>query len=166
MVLDLDDAALLARSDVVGVGSVSQVRAHLSGDGRVVTLATLQLHRPVRGCAEGDALVVELPGGELAGLAHSVSGAPRLAEGQMIVAFLERHGPVFRPLGLAMGVYYVDGGRAGILSARRHLRGLSLVAPTPTPGGARAGRQPVASSEPLAALLARLDGYQAQALVR
>jgi hypothetical protein len=162
MALDLDDEALVRRSDVVAVASVSRLEVVLGPDQSVSTLAKLQIHRPVRGCAEGDELVLQLPGGLFAGLQHAVAGSPSLRPGQVVLAFMERHGPVVRLMGLSLGLYCIDGAPQQPWRAQRKLNGLVLVAEGDAgqKGQATTTRRPPPQGPvPLDRLLDRLDGY-------
>ena len=159
VVQDLDEPQLLQRSAVVGVMAVVGKQTLQLAEGAVATAVQLQVHRAVKGCQAGEQLAMLLPGGNLHGLVHQVSGAPEVQHGQMLVAFLEGTSPQLRPLGLSLGIYYVEGSSQRHWQVRRNLTGLSLlrhgiprVAAT-----AQVGRSPHDLAEPLEPFLARLD---------
>lgn len=77
--------------------------------GRIFTRYTMQVEEYFFG--DGAATIeVELLGGEINGIAQSVSGVPRLALGTTRLLFLRKHpqGLRFTPIQLGLGVYDFD----------------------------------------------------------
>ena len=152
-VVALPEAELVAQADAVVVASVSQIETYVTAKGTIRTRALLQVHDGIRGAHEGDVLTLDLPGGTYRGVHAVVSGTPVLAQGQLLLAFLEASGTVYRPLGLAYGVYNVALS-AGTWHAVRDLNGLALV----NRNGLLVRPQAARSGEDLNAMLSRLHG--------
>ncbi len=165
-VLGLDEAQLVQRSDCIAAGSVIQTEVVLDADQQVRTHVQLQVHQGMQHCQEGQILTLDLPGGVWGGIAHRVAGVPQLVPGQLVVAFLQRQGSCYRPLGLSLGVYYVEAPAAASADYRVHrkLDGLQVLAPAAlVPGRLGLVRQ-AGDAEPLQAFLARLRQHlEAQA---
>jgi hypothetical protein len=159
VVLDLSEAQLVARSDIIAVGSVVQTETHLNAQHQVRTDVWVQVHRPVRGTQEGELLRLSVPGGLYRGIMHAVDGVPKVAPGQLLVLFLQRSAQQdLRPLGLSLGVYYVDTDLPEGLGVRQNYAGLTLQRPRAAAAAVPRGQ----SIEPLATLLQRLDQTVAQ----
>jgi hypothetical protein len=148
-VLALSDRELAGRADTIAVAHVTAVRTVVHPGGRVATDATLEIQQSLKGVPAGATLTLEIPGGVVDGMVFTTVGAPSLSPGSLVFGYFEAHGPVYRPLGLAYGLYQV---RGADWTAHRDLRGLALV----TPRGEPADGIATTGSEPLAHLLERV----------
>lgn len=98
-------------SDAVVRGRVTGTASRATRDGRIVTEVEIAVDETWKG-APGEVLRVVVPGGRLPGVAMKVDAAPALAEGEEVVLFLARSGPVWQVSGLALGKYRVVAGEA------------------------------------------------------
>jgi hypothetical protein len=100
-------ASLIVRGRVTGLRVVRPPGLETS------TVATVAVDRVLKGAPVAFVSVL-VPGGDLGRTRTVMVGAPRLNVGDAAVFFLAR-GPdgVWRPVGLSMGVYRVQPGRAG-----------------------------------------------------
>ena len=119
--------ALAGRAEVVLVGQVEQIATRQARGliYREITLRTLA-------CLKGKCAVREFlhsPGGERRGFVMHVPGAAQFVTSTTVVVYGRRvkGSRVLRPLGLAQGVFHLEG-----QSARRDLRGMCLVGPRAT----------------------------------
>ncbi len=134
IVIAMPEAELVRAADAIFVGTVLEVAAHLDEGGRIMTQAHIQVTRAVRGVKRNAVVTLEYPGGRLAnGLAAFVDGTPKLAVGDRVFGFAERHAATLRPLGLRYGVLRVHGDGRGDEFVTRDTDGLVLVDRTGKP---------------------------------
>ncbi len=126
VVLAVPEAELVAAADIIVFATVAGL-APVQRDGMTNTKVELQVYRAIRGAEPGDVLTMHIPGGDRGGgITVYVPGAPKLAFGDMVFAFLERRGGVNRPLGMAYGLLEVREVAPGDLRVSRNLAGLTL----------------------------------------
>jgi len=84
-----DDAALVGASTAIVVATAGESRGRFAPGGWIETVTTLHVDEVVKGAiASGDIDVVEL-GGVAGTVGYAVAGAPRYAEGERVLLFLE-----------------------------------------------------------------------------
>ena len=138
---------------VVVMGVVVDRVVRVKKGSEIVTQAVLQIHQHIYGAEAMRFVTLEVPGGKLPnGLEAVVSGTPKLAVGDMVLGYFERHGDVFWPLGLAYGVLRVHLNSEGKAFVRRHMDGLRLIRGRDVSGRVQLLEQP----EPLSTYLRRL----------
>ena len=158
-VLALSEVELVARADVIAMGSVVHTSVYVKDKREVVTRAVLQINQHILGAEATRFLTVEVPGGELPnGLKAVTSGSPRLNVGDMVLGYFERHGDVFWPLGLSYGLLRVKLDGKGKAFVFRELDGLHLARVEPSPKTLNLLTTP----EPLTAYIKRIEGITAQ----
>ena len=87
-VLRMDMQSLVANSDKVVYGTVSDVESRLE-KGRVYTYTEIRVDESIKGDA-GETVTIRQIGGETEELATWVAGMPRFAEGEQVITFLEQ----------------------------------------------------------------------------
>ncbi len=157
IVVPMTEPELVAKSDLIVVGTVVRTRIVRAPSGAVMTRAEVQVSRGLRGAKQGEVVAVEVPGGALGdGTEVVVEGAPRLRPGDTFVGFLERHGNAGRPLGLSFGLLEVRQIGPGDQRVFRHLDGLVLM---PKAGTSLKPDLYVVAGEPLETFLARIADH-------
>lgn len=155
IIVPLAEPELAARADVIVFGTVLRTQTLRNPTGFIVTQAEVQVYRSVRGSKPGEFLIIEMPGGQLPdGDVAEVTGAPHLARGQTVVAFLQKRGQVLRPLGMAFGLLDVRGSGAAGQRVYRNLDGLQLLLPS---GRSAPAVKYAIEGVPLGDFLARID---------
>ena len=102
----LDD--LLAESDGIVVGTVSDVKARYVKDREIHTFVTLIDLEIVHGRYDAPRLILQLKGGEIDGDVLEIQGSPRFAPKDRVVLFLKDNGQAMVPfVGWAQGVFRV-----------------------------------------------------------
>jgi hypothetical protein len=128
---------LARRADAVVFGRVVTTRTLVSTTGVAVTAATFQVYDAVKGIEPGEVITVQMPGGESDGKVWKVAGAPRLAAGQMWLAFLNRHAEgVYTAWGMGYGLVPVRKSIAGELRVDNQRDVPALAGPAPEASGA------------------------------
>lgn len=141
-VLRMDMQSLVANSDKIVYGTVSDVESRLE-KGRVYTYTEIRVDESVKGQA-GESITIRQLGGETEELATWVAGMPRFAEGEQVITFLEQtKDPTLHVVtGMMQGKFKVVVGPDG---ATRHvvpyLGDISLVNETQPAGGTTEGSQ-------------------------
>jgi hypothetical protein len=134
-VVALSEQDLVSRSDVIVMGSVVHTSVGVKGGKEIVTRAVLQINQHLLGAEATRFVTLEVPGGELPnGLKAVTSGAPKLALGDIVLGYLERHGDVFWPLGLSYGLLRVRLNEKGEAFVFRQMDGLYLTRTSQTSG--------------------------------
>ncbi|PYV36254.1 MAG: hypothetical protein DMG06_31125, partial [Acidobacteria bacterium] len=102
----LDD--LLAESDGIVVGTVSDVKARYVKDREIHTFVTLIDLEIVHGRYDAPRLILQLKGGEIDGDVLEIQGSPRFTPKDRVILFLKDNGHAIVPLvGWAQGVFRV-----------------------------------------------------------
>jgi hypothetical protein len=101
-------------SEAVIRGVVERLAPRYSDDGSaIVTDVTIAVTSAWKGKhADGERVVVTIPGGEIGGYGEVNDGAPEFTEGEEVVVFLNRRGPRWHVNGRAMGKFHVEAGVA------------------------------------------------------
>ena len=161
IVVALDEATLVERVDTVVLGTVLQTRSEVGPKGGIITRATVQVGRSLKGHKSvGEAFEVVVPGGVLpSGLGSHVAGSPSLNRGDMLVGFFENRDGYQVPWGLSFGVLRVTGNSHAGFRVSRDVRGLSLVGLSGEPVSLTSI---AVQDEPLEVLWERLEHYGAQ----
>ena len=158
-VLALSEVELVARADVIAMGSVVHTSVYVKNKREVVTRAVLQINQHILGAEATRFLTVEVPGGALPnGIKAVTSGSPKLSVGDMVLGYFERHGDVFWPLGLSYGLLRIKLDGKGKAFVFRELDGLHLARVDPSPKTLNLLTTP----EPLTAYIKRIEGITAQ----
>lgn len=129
------DEALVDQAPLVVEGTVEAVGPAPEAAGLVATDATVRIERVLKGEApEGGTLAVRVPGGERPdGVGLAVRGAPRFAEGERVLLFLEPgEGDAWSPLHLMLGAFHA----VETPGRRIAVRDLAEATALPLPGGA------------------------------
>lgn len=111
--------ALVERSDAVVLGTVVAQRSTFR-QGIIWTTSTVEVEQCVIGeCQRVAAVMVETPGGTVAGVSQRITGAAEVLRGEAYLFFLEEAvGPAYRPVALVQGVMAVeeqdDGARVAV----------------------------------------------------
>jgi hypothetical protein len=147
------DAGLIVR------GRVTDVRSFVAANNRIDSVATVAVDSLLKGQAE-TFVSVRVPGGEIGRTRYVLMGAPVFRVGEQAVFFLKR-GPdsVWRPIGLTMGVYRLQGDAS---TGRPVVRPPVLPERTPaTRGDVRRRMMPVSEFESLVRLVMAAPPAQA-----
>ncbi|MDE2923306.1 MAG: hypothetical protein OYL92_17495 [Acidobacteriota bacterium] len=118
------DESMVERSEVIVFGEV--LRAAPAPDGRLPsTDFAVAVEDVLKGTVPGGTIIVRQPGGASAGgIAMKVLGLPMLAEGDRVLLFLDRANDVYRPVELALGMFFeVRSGQMALLMREPSLRG-------------------------------------------
>lgn len=120
VLLPMRDETLVARSELVVVGTVERIESVLLAGPRVVTRVTLAVERTVKGDPGGPTVVVTEPGGTAGRLRVGVPGTPSFAVGEHVLAFLRRRvdGSLVTTA-MALGKYTIAAALDGSVTARR-----------------------------------------------
>lgn len=158
VVLALDLASLVAKSDEIVLGTAGPQQARRSDDGQlIVTDMQLRVEESLKGAARaGDVLVVTRLGGKLRDIALQVPGEANFVPDQRVLVFLHAEGAANERhvVGMAQGVIPIAGTGPDAM-AMPNAGGMALV--ERTDGGALApGRAALAQPRPLAALRAEI----------
>lgn len=101
-VLPTDDS-MVERSEVIVFGEVRSATRALNG----VTDYSFEVEEVLKGFVPGGTIVVRQPGGLLpGGIAMRVQGLPMLAEGDRVLLFLDPPADAYRPVELALGIFF------------------------------------------------------------
>lgn len=150
VVVALDLAALVAKSDHIVVGVGGPQAARWSDDGRLIlTDMQLRVEESWKGTSRaGDVLVITRLGGKLRDVALQVPGEANFAPDQRVVAFLHAQGTSreLRVVGMAQGVITVQGTGTDAM-ALPNGGGMALVGST-VEGALTAARAAVAQPTP------------------
>src|SRR3954452_5097546 len=83
-----NDRDLVKRAEAIVIATAVESHAEMRGAGRIVTVATLQVERVVKGNVGGDTVQLAELGGAVAGHARLVPGSPRYETGTRYLVFL------------------------------------------------------------------------------
>lgn len=132
------DESMVRRSEVIVFGEV--LRAAPAPEGRLPsTDFAVAVEEVLKGTVQGGTIIVRQPGGVGPGdIGMKVLGLPMLAEGDRVLLFLERANDVFRPMELALGMFFeVRTGQTALLMREPSLRG-EVPMPADSAGAERA----------------------------
>lgn len=117
---------MAARADLVVLGTVTSQTAHWARNHeQIYTRVEIRIdERWVDRVGAGGTVTVLRPGGELDGLGQQALGEPQFAVGERAVLFLEKRGHLYRVVGLAQGLFRVQG-----TTAIQELPNLALARP-------------------------------------
>lgn len=150
--LSLDE--LVGHAAVVAVVEVRSLES-VARDGRIETLARLEVSRSLKGSEPGAALDAVIPGGVVGEWGQHVAGAPGLAAGETRIVFLFRDARgAWRFVGLAQGALLVD--RDDTRGEWLVRRALDARVVAPAPGGGLVD-VPYLAEEPLEPYLGRVE---------
>ena len=158
-VLALSESALVQSADLVALGKIERVRNYVDLNGQAFTRAEFRITRGVVGPKAGFLVTLEVPGGKLAnGMISVVEGAPEFQMAKVALIFAVQNHEVYRPMGLAYGVWDIVQDAKGLTRVVRDQHGLNLVSPV-----TRDVQAPSASAETelLDVVLARLKNHAA-----
>lgn len=125
--MDLDQ--LIAASDAIVVGTVSEALVDAGPSGEIYTFIVVRELELVRGDYEGDALILRSLGGETPEASVQVIGAPVLEAGDRVILFVEGNGEMIVPfVGLSQGVLWAEEIGLGVESPLRDSLGRRLLA--------------------------------------
>lgn len=154
VVLALDLAALVAKSDEIVLGTAGPQRARWSNDGKlIVTDMQLRVEESLKGPAHvGDVLVVTRMGGTLRDIALQVPGEANFGPDQRVLVFLHAEGSAKERhvVGMAQGVIPITGRGANAM-AMPNAGGTALVERTDD-GALAPGHAALAQPRPFVAL--------------
>ncbi len=103
----LDVPTLTLKAEVIVRGTVRSSSAHWSGDNRrIFTQIEIDVSESLKGEPLKTLSVVQ-PGGVVGDVGQRVSGVASYEEGEEVVLFLSRRGPMFQTLGMAQGKFRV-----------------------------------------------------------
>jgi hypothetical protein len=132
----LDVPTLTQKADVIVRGTVRSSGARWSGDNRrIFTQVEIDVVESLKGEPLKTVSVVQ-PGGVVGDIGQKVSGVATYEEGEEVVLFLARRGPLFQTLGLAQGKFRVlrsSDGKAAFASPDSESEALLLDAKTHEP---------------------------------
>lgn len=158
VVLALDLAALVAKSDEIVLGTAGPQQARWSADGKlIVTDMQLRVEESLKGNARvGDVLVVTRMGGTLLDVALQVPGEANFGPDQHVLVFLHAEGSAKERhvVGMAQGVIPIAGTGPDAM-AMPNAGGMALVERTDD-GALGPGRAALAQPRPLVALRAEI----------
>lgn len=104
-VLPTDDS-MVERSGTIVFGEVLSASPSLR-DGSAFTDYAFEVEEVLKGFVPGGTIVVRQPGGPLpGGIATRVQGLPMLAEGDRVLLFLDPLADAYRPVELALGIFF------------------------------------------------------------
>jgi len=150
----MDDATLLRSSDMVIVGTVSQIEsASVGHEGGISTYVHLDVNRVIKGPAAARTVVLREPGGVLGERTDWVFGAPEFWVGERDLLFLSRNADgTLQTNSLSMGKFTLGTDVAGNVTAvRDYGYGASMLVPST---GEMIEPQP--ETQPLQPLMRRL----------
>ena len=115
------DRELVARADLIFVGTVTRQHCELNSAGGAFTVVSLSIEKTLKGdVAAGDEIQLFEPGGEVGTHKTVVFGSPRLLDGQRYLIFTDFDGEYRRTsAGLGLGVFTLRGAEDGQLLAVR-----------------------------------------------
>jgi hypothetical protein len=120
LLVPMDDATLVARSDLVVEGRVERIESALLPGPRVVTRITLAVARALKGTPAAATIVVTEPGGSVGWLDVGIVDAPEFAVGEDVLVFLRRRDDgTLSTTALALGKYTITTELDGVRRARR-----------------------------------------------
>ena len=135
ILVPMPDDVLVARSDVIVVGTVEARESHRAGDGGVVTRTTIRVDEHLKGTAGASHVTVVEPGGRIGDQLVHVFGTPSYQLSERVLVFARRQ-PTgrLRTTGMALGKYRLVRAPGGSLLAARagpaaKLRALGSFAP-------------------------------------
>jgi hypothetical protein len=156
-IVAVSEAELTKMADAVVWATVMDSQSYMDAHNRIMTKVQMQVVKGLYGAKTKDMLTVEIPGGHLAnGLTATVPGAPRLALGEMVFAFLRAHGKTHRSLGLSFGMLKVHKNALGTYSVSRSTDDLNLVS---RQGKSVAAETVRIKDEPLNDLITRVQAH-------
>jgi hypothetical protein len=128
-VVAVPEEELTALSDAVVWSQVIDTNAFVDAQNRIVTRVRLRVAQGYAGARQGDTLTLYIPGGRLKnGLTTVVAGAPEMTSGDMVLAFLQKHGEThYVPVGMSYGVLKGHQDSAGHWRVSRNMAELTLV---------------------------------------
>ena len=129
---------MVDRSELIVFGQV--LRATPAPEGRLPsTDFAVVVEEVLKGAIPGGTIIVRQPGGVGAGgVGMKVLGLPMLAEGDRVLLFLDRANDVYRPVELALGMFFeIRTGQTTVLMREPSLRG-EVPLPADTAGAERA----------------------------
>ncbi|MFA6470831.1 MAG: hypothetical protein WCU00_02230 [Candidatus Latescibacterota bacterium] len=115
-VIALSTEKLTKLSESVINGKVEKTEAQWSEDKKtIITRATIQINKVIRGNLNNNEIIVEYPGGEIGDIGLKVSDVSSLKAGEEVILFLTRKDSkddsVFKITGNAQGHYTIDKNR-------------------------------------------------------
>jgi len=156
-VVAFSEVELARRSHAIFMGSVLSIETHVNERNQVLTRATVQVYRAVRGILDGESVVVQVPGGMLPnGLVAHTYGSPKLVPGELIFGFFELNHGTYRPIALSLGLLRVRQTPEGEFRLSRDVSGLGLVRPD---GDSVDPKVFQIEDEPMEALIGRIKTY-------
>jgi hypothetical protein len=115
--LRADVPTLTDHADVIVQGRVLSRASHWTPDHRrIVTDVRIQVEEALKGEPARE-LTIRQPGGVVGGIGQRVSGLASFREGEEVLVFLERSGPVHRVAGMAQGKYSLERSASGAIQA-------------------------------------------------
>ncbi|MEO1171638.1 MAG: hypothetical protein AAFX94_06260 [Myxococcota bacterium] len=126
-VMPLDAEGLARHSTVVGVAQVLRTRSVRTPKAGWVTLVELEFYQGLKGVKAGENLLIQTAGAILPnGMELRVDGAPRFAEGQLVLGFFHEHGGVLKPTAMSLGVLRVINDSQGVFRVVQQTDGLTF----------------------------------------
>jgi hypothetical protein len=134
----MTDAQLVRTSDVIVVGTVTQISSG-EWDHRIVTWVDVAIERRIKGRSAGDSIRLTEVGGQAGGRHLVIPGAPRYEPGERVVVFARAWGDrLLRTNSFALGKFAVRESPGGVAEARQ--------------------AAPAKAARPLASFLDRMQG--------
>ena len=87
-----NDRDLVKRAEAIIVATAVESHPELRGSGRIVTVATLNVERVIKGSIDGESVQLVELGGAVGNRVTFIPGSPRYESGQRYLAFLRRNG--------------------------------------------------------------------------
>jgi hypothetical protein len=109
--LELTEAELVAQANLIVVGVVREKKSQWDANHKnIYTLVTVSVEELIKGQSSNNSIIVNVPGGEVAGIAQWVEDTPSFQVGDRALFFLkQRSDSTFTIIGGGQGVYRSGG---------------------------------------------------------